>query len=58
MFRLISYLLLMVVLITIVRNVIGLVMRFFANAVQSSAAHSKRQGDMTVPVQACPLLES
>jgi YHS domain-containing protein len=36
MFRLITYLLMIVILITIVRNVLGLVMRFFANAVQSA----------------------
>lgn len=36
MFRLITYLLMIIVLITIVRNVIGFVMRLFANAVQTT----------------------
>jgi YHS domain-containing protein len=51
MFRLITYLLMIVILITIVRNVIGFVMRLFANAVQTSNARgSQPSAQSNVPL--------
>jgi YHS domain-containing protein len=41
MLRLITYLLFVVFFITILRNVVGFVMRFFTNAVRSAAARQQ-----------------
>lgn len=50
MFRLISYLFLMVILITIVRNVIGFLARLFVRAMQASNARQTPPPPASMPL--------